>query len=322
MTTLIFDIDGTLADCDHRRHHITGGRRDWDGFFATMADDPVIEPIRRLAELASRSGAAIVLCSGRPEKYRTVTEEWLRRSNVPFEALYMRAEGDFRADYIVKAQLLDGIRKDGHDPLLVIDDRQTVVDMWRENGLVCLQCRPSWEDEPASAPGLLTVMVGPTGAGKTTWLAGVEARALYGIHPSHILSSDQIRADLCGDFREQSRNDDVFAALHGQAKARLRHGLPVVIDATNLRRKDRMTAALLAPANGSVRYLVLNRPLPEKYRDAGWRAEVTGGDGKPFDLIAKHEQTFNSQLCDILGGDGLPNVTVSDLRVTGQRSVA
>ncbi len=122
-----------------------------------------------------------------------------------------------------------------------------------------------------------------------------------------MLSSDQFRADMCGDFRDQTKNDEVFAALHAVIKARLSHGLPTVIDATNLRRKDRMTAAALAKG-GKVRYVVIDRPTEEKKRDAGWRATL------PFDLIAKHEQTLGSQIKDILRGDGQPNVEVIDLR--------
>lgn len=54
----------------------------------------------------------------------------------------------------------------------------------------------------------------------------------------------------------------------------------------------------------------LDRPMEEKRRDAGWRAELS------FDLLAKHDQTFRSQIGDILAGDGLPNITVVDLRRT------
>lgn len=82
-----------------------------------------------------------------------------------------------------------------------------------------------------------------------------------------------------------------------------------VIDATNLRRKDRMTAAALAPKDSRVRYVVVDRPMAEKVRDAGWRAEVPG-------LMDKHQQTFNSQIKDILSGDGLPNVDVIDCRAS------
>ena len=83
--------------------------------------------------------------------------------------------------------------------------------MWRERGLTCLQCR-DWDEREPAAPGLLTLMVGPSGAGKSHWLASKDARA-HGIHPSHVISSDQFRADLCGDFRDQTKNDEVFEAV-------------------------------------------------------------------------------------------------------------
>jgi hypothetical protein len=252
----------------------------------------------------------IVLCSGRPETYRTVTERWLADHQIDHRRLYMRPAEDHRADHVVKREILDTIRRDGFDPWLVIDDRPSVVDMWREAGLCCLQAKHD-ADIPA-VTGKLTVMVGPSGAGKTTWLQSEAARAL-GIHPTHVLSSDQIRGDLCGDFRDQSKNDAVFEALHAQASARLSHGLPVVIDATNLRRKDRMGVAALA-CGGDVTYVVIDRPMDEKRRDGGWRLGLTDAEGKPFDLLAKHDQTFRSQIKDILAGDNLPNVKVIDVR--------
>jgi predicted kinase len=156
-------------------------------------------------------------------------------------------------------------------------------------------------------------MVGPSGAGKSTWLHGEDAREM-GIKSRFIVSSDEIREDLCGDFRSQDRNDEVFAALHAVVKTRIRHGLETVVDATNLRRKDRMAVAALAPADSPVHYVVIDRPMEDKRRNAGWRAEIVGKDGAPFDLIAKHDQMFRSQLKDILAGDGLPNVVVVDMR--------
>lgn len=303
---VIFDIDGTLADATHRLHHIQNGSRNWDAFFAEAANDPVIEPIRDLAFLFDNQDYRIILVSGRTDKIRGLTEAWLDRHGIPYHELHMRAEGDYRQDFVVKSELLDGILASGHQVHCVIDDRPSVVAMWRERGLTCLQCR-DWEETKPAKPGLLTLLVGTTGAGKTTWVLSKEAEAGFGIDRSHVISSDQFRADLLGDFRDQTRNDDVFAAVHAVAKARLAHGLPTVIDATNLRRKDRLAAVRLSNG-GPVRYVLLDRPTQEKWRDAGWRAEL------PIDLIAKHEQTLRSQLKDILAGDAQPNVTVVDLR--------
>lgn len=149
----------------------------------------------------------------------------------------------------------------------------------------------------------VTLLIGPSGAGKTTWLDSPEAKFL-GIKPEHVISSDKIREELCGDFQNQSKNKQVFEILHDRLGMDVYTGLNVVIDATNITRKSRMGIHKWVPTHVPVRYVVINRPMEEKYRDGGWRNRLD------FDLIAKHEQTFQSQLSDIMNGDGLPNVTV------------
>lgn len=303
---VIFDIDGTLADLSHRLHHIKRQPINWDAFFAECGNDTPIQPIHDLARLVVAQGYKLILVSGRTDKVREQTEAWLASHDVPHQELHMRKEGDYRQDTIVKSEILDKLLAAGNEIAFVVDDRPSVVAMWRSRGLTCLQCRDWQEDAPGEAKGLLTLMVGPSGAGKSYWLQSDASRDL-GIHPSHVVSSDQFRADLCGDFRDQTKNDEVFTALHAVVKTRLSHGLATVIDATNLRRKDRLAAAALANG-GKVRYVVIDRPTAEKREQAGWRAEL------PIDLIAKHEQTFGSQVKDILAGDNQPNVEVIDLR--------
>lgn len=303
---VIFDIDGTLADLSHRLHHIKRQPINWDAFFAECGNDTPILPIHELAHLIVAQGYKLILVSGRSDKVREQTEAWLATHGVPHQELHMRKEGDYRQDTIVKSEILDNLLSAGNEIAFVVDDRPSVVAMWRSRGLTCLQCREWQEDAPSGNTGLLTLMVGPSGAGKSHWLQGDGPHEM-GIHPSHVISSDQIRADLCGNFRDQTKNDEVFAALHAVVKTRLSHGLSCVVDATNLRRKDRLAAAGLANG-GKVRYIVIDRPTPEKRRHAGWRAEL------PFDLIAKHEQMFNSQLTDILNGDRQENTVVIDLR--------
>jgi FMN phosphatase YigB (HAD superfamily) len=36
MKAILFDVDGTLANCEHRVHHVQNGNRDWNKFFAEM----------------------------------------------------------------------------------------------------------------------------------------------------------------------------------------------------------------------------------------------------------------------------------------------
>ena len=313
---VVMDIDGTLANCGHRVHHVNGSKKDWKAFMAALSEDPVIPQTQHLNALlneqAVTGGMPIFLCSGRSEDERFTTEEWLTKHVIGYDKMYMRKGGDYRADYIIKRELLDEIRADGYEPFIIIDDRQCVVDMWRKEGLFVLQCdpKPSHTDHHGfkfheSIKWPLTIMVGPSGAGKSTWID------TNNLGDMSVVSSDSIRADLCGDFRDQSKNLRVFEAFHEIAVANLKNGIPVILDATHLRNADRIKSAKLVPEDVPVRYVVIDRPLKAKIATAGWRAEVSV---KGKTLIEFHDQVFKSNIKAILAGDDLPNVTVQDLR--------
>lgn len=136
---VIVDIDGTLANCDHRRSHITSTPKNWALFNAAMCDDTVHSVVYDLVNMLHQQTWEIVLCSGREEVFRDVTKAWLRKWRVPYNALYMRGEKDYREDDVVKSELLDQILADGYVPWFALDDRDRVVAMWRKRGLVCLQ---------------------------------------------------------------------------------------------------------------------------------------------------------------------------------------
>lgn len=141
MKTVLFDIDGTLADNWHRQHLVQTDSPDWDTFFEKMSEDVLNKPIAELYDLIRASGHyKIVLVSARPERYRDATESWLATKGIEFEKLYMRGDGDRRPDYKVKKDMLDKILAEGHKIIFVIDDRTQTVKMWRENGITCLQC--------------------------------------------------------------------------------------------------------------------------------------------------------------------------------------
>lgn len=137
---VIFDLDGTLADVTHRRHHLLPSVKNWKAWNAAMHLDKPRMEIARLLRMIKGNGYRIVICSGREAVFRDVTETWLRTNTLHYDALYMRAEKDYRDDGIVKGELLDAILADGWKPWLVVEDRNRVVAMWRERGLTCLQC--------------------------------------------------------------------------------------------------------------------------------------------------------------------------------------
>ncbi len=141
MKTVIFDIDGTLADIEHRRGFLDGLRPDWRRFNAAMGDDTPNLPIANLYKVLWKSGVYdLQIVTGRNEAFRKVTETWLTWNEIPFNRVLMRADKDQRPDNIIKGEILEQLRAEDRDIAFAVDDRQQVVDMWRANGVTCLQC--------------------------------------------------------------------------------------------------------------------------------------------------------------------------------------
>lgn len=136
---LLCDIDGTVADLSHRRHFVANQPKNWKAFNATLHLDKPINDIIDIVNKVFWAGGKVVMCSGREEVYKAITKDWLWHNGVLFHDIYMRAEKDFRDDGQVKRELLYQIRKDYGEPDLVLDDRDRVVKMWREEGVRCVQ---------------------------------------------------------------------------------------------------------------------------------------------------------------------------------------
>ena len=127
----LYDLDGTT-------YHMADKRGPYDHNVDVDDPDPVIQDIvRSLSQFY-----VPVAMSGRVEATRTMTEFSLNRDGVPFDYLFMREDGDFRADNIVKAELFDKYVRSNFDVQFVLDDRQQVVDTWRAMGIKTLQVEP------------------------------------------------------------------------------------------------------------------------------------------------------------------------------------
>lgn len=140
---VICDIDGTIANCEHRKHYVTERPKNHEAFYAGVKDDtPIWSVIKLVQTLLAYEGSQheLVFVTGRPERCRTDTVEWLKHTHLyPNDyTLLMRKDKDYRQDYIVKQEILD-THIDKSRVWLVLDDRKQVVDMWRRNGLTCLQ---------------------------------------------------------------------------------------------------------------------------------------------------------------------------------------
>lgn len=148
----IFDLDGTLANIEHRLYFIENGRNDWRSFYrACGSDEPIPAAITTL-QCLQRSRAEIWIWTGRSDEVRRDTEEWLVQNGIwrsrlnPFrapEALLMRRAGDHRPDVEVKREWLSMLEPPEHRRLTaVFEDRKSVVQMWRATGVPCFQVAP------------------------------------------------------------------------------------------------------------------------------------------------------------------------------------
>lgn len=139
---VVFDIDGTLANIEHRRHFVATKPKNWKAFTAGIPHDTPHEDIVWLARRLFVHNTTVILCSGRGEESRKVTEEQMKDFGVTFDDLYMRPAGDHRQDSIVKVELLHQIRAKYGNPYLWFDDRKQVVDAIRAEGVRVLQVAP------------------------------------------------------------------------------------------------------------------------------------------------------------------------------------
>lgn len=134
---IIVDIDGTLA----HRQEVNGSTRgpfDWHRVHEDAPDYSVIAVVASM----HRHSYRIVYVSGRDEVCRKDTESWIHDYVGIPGPLYMRSEGDNRKDTIVKAELFWDHIADAYEPVFSLDDRDSVVQMWRDMGIKCLQCQP------------------------------------------------------------------------------------------------------------------------------------------------------------------------------------
>ncbi len=137
MKSIIFDLDGTLADLTHRLEFAK--KKDYREFFARVLLDDPIKDVIYMATVLKVAGHRIVICSGRSDECRVDTEAWLARNKVLYDALYMRRAGDHRPDFVIKAEIYRQFIRDQEDVLCVFDDRDQVVNLWRSLGLRCYQ---------------------------------------------------------------------------------------------------------------------------------------------------------------------------------------
>ena len=141
--TIIFDVDGTIADVEHRRHLVNGEKGfkpDWKAFRLATADDKPVQWVCDIAKRFIAQGDNVAFFSARNESEREITEQqiadWIGDGH---KGLFLRPNSDFRCDAEFKSELADKFEEVGGKIDMVFDDRNKVVEMWRNRGVNVIQ---------------------------------------------------------------------------------------------------------------------------------------------------------------------------------------
>lgn len=129
-----FDIDGVLADNSHRLHHIAHRPKDWDAFFSRVSDDLLLSPGLDAVHQAVAMQWTPIYISGRPERCRHDTVEWLRFHGFPTGDVLLRSDDDRRPAALVKREYVRWLRTRG-DVVLFVDDDEAVVRLLERDGV-------------------------------------------------------------------------------------------------------------------------------------------------------------------------------------------
>jgi predicted kinase len=150
----------------------------------------------------------------------------------------------------------------------------------------------------------MILTVGQSGGGKSRWSAGQGVETV---------SSDEIRKETNPDGETPGSQAGIFQRVQASSKV-LEDGRDVIVDAMHIEAEHRLRQISIAPPDVGIRYVIIDRPLADKVRDAGWRA----GRG----IVEKYDDIFPAKVIAALDGDGRPDVQVVDLRAqeptTGQ----
>jgi len=144
---VVVDLDGTLCDSAHR-DHLAQARR-WDEFHAKLKNDKPHSDVKMLLDVFANleyEGPEIVGLTGRNARYRPATLDWLFNNGISFDCLMMRPDDNWSPDHELKPQMLQEYLKmtgrDQSDVWFILDDREKVVEAWRNLGYNCWQPRP------------------------------------------------------------------------------------------------------------------------------------------------------------------------------------
>ena len=135
LPAVIFDLDGVIANADHRLHYIQKEPVNWEKFHSKCGEDqPNDHIIKWINAVYKAKDNNVIILTGRPvDKCWEQTIEWLKYYGVNYDFIFMRPLNNYEQDFIVKEKVLGYIQRD--IPVeFAVEDRQQVIDYcWRKN---------------------------------------------------------------------------------------------------------------------------------------------------------------------------------------------
>lgn len=147
---IVLDIDITIANNDHRAHHVDGEKKDWAAFLAPhlVAKDVLVEGAKRAIEHFQALNYKIIFLTGRNESLRDTTAEWLLKHlgiEVNDDSLLMRGAGNMMTAATYKRQSAQMLKsRYPAETFLFVDDDKFSWAAYAEIGLV-LKAPECWE---------------------------------------------------------------------------------------------------------------------------------------------------------------------------------
>lgn len=129
---IIVDMDGTLA-------FNLSGRNFFDDIDMIKYDTPLLATVSILRAMKMTGTCNIFIVTGRSEKSREATENWLAENNIPFDKVFMREEKDFSHSNDFKQKVYEDNIKNNYNVLFVLDDDTKCMKMYQEQGLICMK---------------------------------------------------------------------------------------------------------------------------------------------------------------------------------------
>ena len=137
---IIFDLDGTLALDAHRVPFLRQTPKDWASYFDLCHLDTPNSALVSTYRALLADGHFVEIWTGRAGEYWEKTEFWIKTHLGPVpDRLRMRPIGERLDDNELKRRWLHETRSVGDQVVLVFEDRRRVVEMWREEGVLCAQ---------------------------------------------------------------------------------------------------------------------------------------------------------------------------------------